>query len=506
VSPEVGHVTDTRLQRLFSEAAANHWDRRTILKRAAAMGVAVPAFAAMFGGRAAFAQDGTPGATPGAADFDTSNPLGVDPAAPLNPYIFDGGFGVAYAENANSIYNQLYPESVVTFESGQGLGPALQPRFVGGNPPDVIDNSGADNLDQTSLAAEGQLADLADLMAATALDTPGSTFADTLIPNSQLSGIFNGQQNILFYAYTVIGAWASGRLMRENNITYPKTWEEMLTLSGQIKNDLGIAPWVTTGVHTQYMRGFVFDQLVFKNGGLEAMTAIDHLEEGAWLADPVRAAAAGIEALATNGYFLEGFEGLNHTQSQTEWLNGAGVFLPCGSWLENESGVSSLGSQEAVDAFEMTLYPIPSLTSADALPFEAIFASAGENFFVPSQAVNVQGGKEWLRILFSKAGARFFTENTRSLTAVVGAGDGLELGPALASMQSAIAAAGSNTLQSFYSGWYVDMNDETKSLMFNLMTGAMTADEFCEGAQAVADDIASDDSITKFRRPDAPAE
>ena len=69
-------------------------------------------------------------------------------------------------------------------------------------------------------------------------------------------------------------------------------------------------------------------------------------------------------------------------------------------------------------------------------------------------------------------------------------------------MAATIAAAGANTLQSFYSGWYTDMDKETQALMFNLLTQQITADEFCEQAQAVADDIASDDSIPKFTRPD----
>jgi N-acetylglucosamine transport system substrate-binding protein len=56
---------------------------------------------------------------------------------------------------------------------------------VAGNPPDVIDNSGAGNLDVTALVADGQLADLGDLMKAPAYDTPGATFEQTLVPGSR---------------------------------------------------------------------------------------------------------------------------------------------------------------------------------------------------------------------------------------------------------------------------------------------------------------------------------
>jgi len=514
-------VTDRRIEQLFAEANANNWNRRQIMKRAAGLGISVPAFvAAMMQAGPAFAQDATPGATPvgtpgatpaatPALTFDMSNPLGVDPAAPLNPFIFNGGLGIAYAENVNSIYQQVYPESASTFnfESGQGLGPALQPRFVGGTPPDVIDNSGANNLDQTSLADQGQLSDLGDLMSAVSFDTPDTMFKDTLVPGSMDSGIFDGKQQILYLTYTVTGLWTSGKLMRDNGYTYPKTWDEFMAMCADIKANLpGVAPFVTTGVHTQYMRGFVFDQLVFKNGGLPAIGAIDNLEDNAWNSDPAKAAASAILDLAKNGYILPGFEGLDHTQSQTEWFNGKGVFLPCGSWLENESGVSSLGTVEAVDAFEMTVSPVPSLTATDALPFEAIYASAGENFFVPEQAANKQGGKEWIRMLLSQTGASYFSQATRTLSVVNGAAEGLDAGPGLASQQATIAAAGANTLQSYYGGWYVDLNKATKDAMFQLMTQAISVDEFCQTCQDAADAIKSDSGITKHTRPDYPAQ
>ncbi len=502
-------MTDRRIEQLFAEATANNWNRRQVMKRAAALGISVPAFvAAMMQAGPAFAQDATPGATPAAAlEFDMSNPLGVDPAAPLNPYIFNGGFGIAYAENVNTIYNQVYPDAAITFENGQGLGPALQPRFVGGDPPDVIDNSGANNLDQTGLADQGQLADLGDLMSALSFDTPGTTFKDTLIAGSMDSGVFDGKQQIVYLGYTVTGLWTSGKLMRENGYTYPKTWDEFMTMCADIKANLpGVAPFVTTGVHTQYMRGFVFDQLVYKNGGLPAIGAIDNLEDNAWNSDPVKAAASAILDLAKNGYILQGFEGLDHTQSQTEWFNGKGVFLPCGSWLENESGVSSLGSVEAVDAFEMNVSPIPSLTTSDQLPFEAIFASAGENFLVPEKAANKQGGKEWIRMLLSQTGASYFSQNTRTLSVVNGAAAGLDAGPGLASQQATIAAAGTNTLTSYYGGWYVDLNKATHDAMFQLMTQAISVDEFSQICQEAADAIKSDSGVTKHTRPDYPGQ
>ena len=111
--------------------------------------------------------------------------------------------------------------------------------------------------------------------------------------------------------------------------------------------------------------------------------------------------------------------------------------------------------------FNMVVAPTPSL-AGDKIPFEGIFAGAGEPFIVPAQGKNVQGGKEWLRLLFSKEGGRFFAESTKSLSAVIGSGEGLDLGTAFASAQEAIAAAGENTFSTRYQGWYTEFGDEVQ--------------------------------------------
>ncbi|MCC6793085.1 MAG: extracellular solute-binding protein [Thermomicrobiales bacterium] len=173
------------IQRLIDDARSGQHSRRALLERAAALGLSFSAAVALFTGArplSAFAQDAT-------------NPLGVDPTAPLDVVIFKGGFGDNYAINVNdNLYKKLYPDAQITYAGIQGLGAQLQPRFVAGNPPDVIDNSGAGNLDMAALIAEGQLADLAPLMAAPAYDTEGATFADTLVPGSQTSGVYDGKQ------------------------------------------------------------------------------------------------------------------------------------------------------------------------------------------------------------------------------------------------------------------------------------------------------------------------
>jgi len=161
--------------------------------------------------------------------------------------IFKGGYGDDYAVNAEKLYGMVFPKAKVSHQGIQRLGEQLQPRFVGGNPPDIIDNSGSGNLDQASLVADGQLADLADLMDAPSFDTPGKKFKDTLIPNSQDTGQYGGKQFSLEYAYTVYGIWYSSSAFKQKGLEYPKTWDKMLALCEDIKKAGQQSPWIYQG-------------------------------------------------------------------------------------------------------------------------------------------------------------------------------------------------------------------------------------------------------------------
>jgi N-acetylglucosamine transport system substrate-binding protein len=363
---------------------------------------------------------------------------------------------------------------------------------VGGNPPDVIDNSGAGNLDTAALIADEQLADLGDLMSAPAFDTDGKSFKDTLLPGSQDNGVFDDKQYVLNLVYSVYGIWYSDSLFKKNDWQYPKTWDEMLQLCEKIKAT-GMAPWTYQGKYPTYMM-MVLTQMVYKTGGLDAIKAIDNLEPNAWKQPAVQSAVNALYQLAAKDYIMPGTEGLTHTESQTAWLQGKAAFIPCGNWLENEmKGLIP-------DTFNMVIQPTPSVTASEKVPFQGIQGGGGEGFIVPAQGKNVAGGKEFLRELWSKQGARFFSQNTRALTTVVGAAEGLDLGTAFASVDQAVKAAGSNTFVAQYGSWYKKLSDDASNAIGDMLNKRSTPEQFMDTAQKAADAIAQDSSVKKYHR------
>lgn len=472
-----------KIDKLFKEVAEKGMNRRQMIQRAGVMGIS--AYALTF----AFLQKSHQAVAQG-----DDNPLGVDPAAPLDVVIFKGGYGDDYAINVNdNIYGALYPDAEITYAGTQRLMEQYQARVVDGNPPDVMDNSGAGNFSSAQLYRDGQLADLTDLMAAPAYGQDGVTFADSLAVGTQDDGVYDGKQYYLNFAMSMWGLWYDANKFEEKGWEYPQTWDDMMALCQVIKDDGEMAPWAYAGQYPQYMRS-PWEQLLFKSAGYEAHYKLNNLTEDAWTQPKVKETLDAFQALYDNGYLMEGTEALSHTESQTFFLQGEAAFLPCGTWLENEMR----SVVEGVPDFALTVQPMPNLNAEDALPFTATTAGAGEVFIVFANGKNVQGGKEWLRLLFSKEGAAFFAEATSSPTAIIGAGEGIELSPAFASAQAAIDASGDNRLNTRIFGLYPDIDEASKTAFSELLTGQKTSDEIIADLQALTDEIRNDDSIEKI--------
>jgi N-acetylglucosamine transport system substrate-binding protein len=427
------------------------------------------------------------------ADRSAANPLGVDEKAPLEIVIFNGGFGEEYAKAHEAMYKQRHPGTAITHSATQQIAQTLQPRFVDGSPPDVVNNSGANQMDFNGLVSQDALADLAELLDAPSIDDPKARVRDTLLPGTVDVGTYNGTTLSLNYAYTAYGIWYSGALFAKHGWEYPKTWDEMIALCRRIKA-AGVAPWTYQGKHPRYM-SWPIVAAAAKLGGPEVLLAIDNLEPNAWRSDAMRAAAEAYRQLVVDGFILAGSTGMDHVQAQTEWCRGKAAFVSCGSWLENE--------QKAVTpaGFQMTIAPTPSLSAGDKLPFAALRGTAGEPFVVPAKAGNVAGGLEYLRVMLSRAAARDFTRRVSSLTCVRGGSEGVSLPPGLTSVSKALATSAQHTFTWMYPLYYRKLERQlVDAACGEFFSGRIDATQFVDQCQKGADEIAKDSSVTKYRR------
>ncbi|KAB8167851.1 carbohydrate ABC transporter, N-acetylglucosamine/diacetylchitobiose-binding protein [Streptomyces sp. 3MP-14] len=463
-------------------------NRRSLLTRSAAAGLlSVPAVGALAG----CASGGGDEESVERGETTDDNPLGVDPEAELEVIIFDGGFGDQYALDAEAIYQESYGQ--VTHDKTTEIQTRLQPRMVQGDPPDVINNGGADAMDIAALIRNGQVYDLNELLDAPSLDDPNVTVRETLMPSTVEMGQF-GTEEVwrLNYAFTVYGQWYSRTALERLEVEYPRTWDEMIAVCEAAKRQ-GMAGWTYPGVYPYYFN-FTLYPFIGKIGGVEVLQAIDNLEPNAWRHDAVKAAFEAYHELAARGYVLQGSPGMTHEESQDEWNAYQALFIPNGSWVENES------RRNTPEDFDMAVGPPTGLDSSDAMPFETLWASASEPFFVPADATNPIGGLEFLRVMLGQESARNFTELVSSLTCVRGAADGMDLPPGLTSAKATFEAAGDNLLVPRLPDWYKQFNnEEVGGAVAAMMAGDIDPDEAITRCQRAADATASDDSIQKFQ-------
>jgi N-acetylglucosamine transport system substrate-binding protein len=465
--------------------------RRTLIQRAAAVGlVAVPG-ASLLSACADSGGGGTTNTTQGAAS--ATNPLGIKEDQPLNVVIFNGGYGDKYATDVHEpLYKKAFPKSTVNHQSSQAISTLVQPLIAAGNPPEFVNNSGEKLMDFGALVADNQLQDLTDLFNAPSVDDPNKKVKDTLVPGTIDAGSFNGKPYVLYYVSTVYGIWYSGKLFADKGWQPAKTWTEFLALCETIKK-AGIAPFAYAGANAAYYMWNIILTSAAKIGGEDVLKHIDNLEDGAWKADAVKQAATAWAEIGAK-YNLQGAEGLRHTDVQLKQDQYQLAMYPSGDWLENEQKANTPAD------FKYQLTPTPSVTSSDKLPSNAVRAAAGEGYIVLAKSKNPRNGMEYMRQMLSKAGAKGFTETVKAPTVVVGGADGITFTPGVQSSQDALKAAGKNVFNLYFDGWYKDLDKEARTATNELMFGRATPDQFCTRMQTKADAIKKDSSVSKFTR------
>lgn len=466
-------------------------NRRDALKRAMAVGlVAIPSASVLTA--CATSSGGDKNKPVATGTKSAANPLGVKNGAPLEAFVFKGGFGDDYIKSAETVYNTTYGVTV-KHTGTQAIGPKLQPRFANNTPPDFMDNSGADNLDTAALAKEGKLLDLTPLLDAPTVDDPSKKVRDVLIAGTVQQGQFGStQMYALNYAFTVYGSWYSNKLFKEKGWTYPQTFDEAIALGTKAKA-AGIALFTYPGKYPYYVHFDMFHQFG-KVGGKEVLDAIDDLEDGALQVDAVKQVVQYYEELAAKKLFLAGSEGKTHIQMQTDWTKYKAALVSDGSWVENEAAPTMPKD------FDLAVGPLVGGGPSDKLPFGAVYAAAGEPFIVAANGKNPTGGMELLRIMLSKKQTDNFTNTIKSLTCVQGSAEGLALTPGLASASAALKAAGDNVLNARIQDWYKKLNNETiGNLTAQLLTGQINAAKWIEEAQKACDATKKDSSVPKFK-------
>ncbi|UUN29812.1 N-acetylglucosamine/diacetylchitobiose ABC transporter substrate-binding protein [Streptomyces sp. FIT100] len=456
-------------------------DRRTLLRGAIAT-AAMGSLAVACGSPSGNGGGGGP-----KGKTSSTNPFGVAEGSKVEAAIFDGGYGVDYVEYANKVMGKQVKGVTVAVKPVVDIAPELQPRFVGGNPPDLIDNSGEDQIG--FLGILNQLEPLDDVLEANNYE--GTKIADTIYAGVREPGTFNGKFVALNYVMTVYGVWYSKTLFEANGWTAPKTWAEAYELGKKAKAK-GKYLFVHGKEAATYYQTLAIESAI-KEGGDEVRLALEKLEADSWSHPAVQGVLTIMEKMVKEGMFVPGGSGTQFQKAQAAWSNDQKALLyPTGGWIENEM-------KDATKAdFQMTGIPSMTLTGSSKLPYEAVHAAAGEPFIVPKQGKNAAGGKEVLRAMLSKEAAANFSKTKLAPTIIKGTvpADGYG-SSALVSQSQMLEAAGENIFTWNFVGAY-GMNTDQLVPWNSFLAGDLDAKGLTSALQKISDKVREDDSIEKL--------
>ena len=460
--------------------------RRDFLRGALITGIALPLAGSLASCAAGGGGTTSTGDTGSGASKSADNPFGVAAKSTVAASIFNGGYGTDYVDYAASVMAKQSLGVTASVSAITNIAQSLQPKFVAGNPPDLIDNSGANAIGISTIRS--QLAELSDVLDANNYE--GTKISDTLYTGVTAPGTLDGKFLVLNYVLTVYAVWYSAALFEENGWTVPKTWDEAYELGGKAKAK-GKYLFVWGKEAATYYQTLAIASAI-KEGGDEVRLSLENLESDCWSKPAVQSVFTAMKKIIDAGYFKPGGAGTQFTAAQAQWSNDEDALLyPSGSWIENEM------KKQTKSGFEMTGAPEMVVSASPSKPYEAMHSTAGEPFVVPSKGANAAGGKELLRAMLSKEAATNFTKTRLTPTIVKGIvpSDGFG-STALVSQSKLLEDAGSNV----FSWNFVDlygMNQDQLVVWNTFLSGKSTVAQLTKGLQDITDKVANDDSVTK---------
>jgi N-acetylglucosamine transport system substrate-binding protein len=460
-------------------------DRRTLLRGSLAAAALVPlssALAACAGSGNDNSNNNSQGGTK-----STDNPFGMADKSSVDAVIFDGGYGTDYVSFAATLMQNNHAGSTVKVSATTEIAQELQPRFVGGDPPDLIDNSGENAIGFSTIL--DQLEDLGDVLDANNLE--GTKIRDTLFGGVEEPGTFDGKLAALNYVLTVYAVWYSASLFKDNGWEPPQTWDDAIALGAEAKK-AGKYLFLWGKEAATYYQTLAIGSAI-KEGGDEVRLALENLKADCWSLPAVQDVFAAMGKIVQSGYMKPGGSGTQFTAAQAQWSNNQDALLyPSGSWIENE-----MKDQTKAD-FQMTGFPEMTVSSSSQMPYTAMHSAAGEPFIIPSQAKNVAGGKELLRTMLSKEAATNFAKTKLAPTIIKDTvpPDGFG-STALVSQSQMLSDAGSDVFTWKFVDLY-GMNVDQLVVWNSFLAGDKSVAELTSGLQEITDKVREDDSIKKI--------
>ncbi|KIL41561.1 ABC transporter substrate-binding protein [Gordoniibacillus kamchatkensis] len=315
---------------------------------------------------------------------------------------FVGGYGDTWWKQVISEFQKLHPDLKIKESAGPKINDQMKPRWIQGNPPDFVYIDGAGS-NTRQMVIDDQLMDITDWLKG-AKNVDGKPILDLLIakPEEYQAGKYHAVP-------LVFGSWGTfydKALFAKNGWDAPKDWDSFLAVGDKIKAAGGMSVYIHTGVYPYYINGALLDPatVAFNNYDGSIIKRINALEKGVFKSEPVMKALGEIVQMRDKGFIDKASPALNHTDSQSQWLQHKAAFIPTGIWVEGEM------AKDIPQGFEFGFVPSigqPSGGKFVANPYTSTVA-------VAKKAKNPAAAKAFLQYIFTEKQAKQWAEMSKA--------------------------------------------------------------------------------------------
>lgn len=313
-----------------------------------------------------------------------------------------GGYGDAWQKSILAQFKEKYPDINIKESAGPKINDQMKPRWIQGDPPDLVFIDCAGGLDVLQAIKDNQLMDLTEWLK-TAQNVDGELITDVLIAQPQ---VYDGKSYTIPYVFGSWGTFYDKALFKQNNWEVPTDFDSFLSVGEKIKA-AGITPYIHAGIYTGYFEGgFLFPAIVSNNGDDPSILQdMADMKPGVFKSEPVMKALQQVVTIRDKGFIDKAAVALNHTDSQIQFVQHKDAFIPNGLWVENEM------KKDTPAGFEFGM--IPSITQAPggkyiANPYSSPVAIA-------QKAKNPEAAKAFIQFMYTKKAAVEWAELTGAL-------------------------------------------------------------------------------------------
>lgn len=400
---------------------------------------------------------------------------------------FEGGYGVQWLKDIAQSFEALHPDVEVVITSNPRIWEQVRPRFIAGNPPDVV--SPGWGFDIWGAIYEGQVLPLTKAMNSPAYGSKAA-WKDTFLPGALAGGMMGKEIYIMPLFYDIDGWYYDANLFAKKGFTVPKSLSELEALGDKAKK-AGIALFSNQGVYPYYALWNHFFAYVFRIGGPKVYENLVNLVPGAWTDPAVTKAAELIRQFQDKGYFQKGHTGMTHTEAQMEMILGHALINGAGTWLPNEM------AKVTPPGVELRFMPVPDFPNGKGNGGIAASDNSATNWIVPAKAKHPELAIEFLKYMTSVENAKKIARTANAIVAIKGAEQALD-SPAVKSALDALDKARYiYNLESTIYFWYPPLEKALEDNLTALFLGQITPKEFGEKIEAKAKEIREDKSIKK---------